>query len=55
MAFLSFATTLSAVRAAQTGANVVFNQQTPMSAFLSDADYRGAPAGEARCLPRRHA
>ena len=39
MAFLSFATTLSASRAAQTGAKVVFNQQTPMSAFLGDADY----------------
>jgi len=39
MAFLSFATTLSAARAAQTGAKVVFNQQTPMSAFLNDADY----------------
>jgi glycosyltransferase involved in cell wall biosynthesis len=39
VAFLSFATTLSATRAAQTGARVVFNQQTPMTAFLSDADY----------------
>ena len=27
-------------RAAQTGARVVFNQQTPMTAFLSDADYQ---------------
>ncbi len=40
MAFLSYATALTAVRAAQTGARVVFNQQTPMSAFLTDADYR---------------
>lgn len=39
VAFLSFATTLSATRAAQVGARVVFNQQTPMTAFLSDADY----------------
>ena len=39
VAFLSFATTLSAARAAQTGARVVFNQQTPMTAFLGDADY----------------
>ena len=40
MAFLSYATTLSAARAAQTGARVVFNQQTPMTAFLGDADYQ---------------
>ena len=40
VAFLSFATTLSAARAAQTGARVVFNQQTPMTAFLGDADYQ---------------
>jgi glycosyltransferase involved in cell wall biosynthesis len=39
VAFLSFATALSAARAAQTGARVVFNQQTPMTAFLGDADY----------------
>ena len=39
VAFLSYATTLSATRAAQTGAKVVFNQQTPMTAFLGDADY----------------
>jgi glycosyltransferase involved in cell wall biosynthesis len=39
VAFLSYATALSAARAAQTGARVVFNQQTPMTAFLSDADY----------------
>jgi glycosyltransferase involved in cell wall biosynthesis len=39
VAFLSFATTLSATRAAQTGARVVFNQQTPLTAFLTDADY----------------
>jgi glycosyltransferase involved in cell wall biosynthesis len=39
VAFLSYATTLSAARAAQTGAKVVFNQQTPMTAFLGDADY----------------
>jgi glycosyltransferase involved in cell wall biosynthesis len=39
VAFLSYATALSAARAAQTGARVVFNQQTPMTAFLGDADY----------------
>ena len=39
VAFLSYATTLTATRAAQTGAKVVFNQQTPMTAFLGDADY----------------
>jgi glycosyltransferase involved in cell wall biosynthesis len=40
VAFLSYATALSATRAAQTNARVVFNQQTPMTAFLSDADYQ---------------
>jgi glycosyltransferase involved in cell wall biosynthesis len=40
VAFLSYATALTATRAAQTGARVVFNQQTPMSAFLTDADYQ---------------
>lgn len=39
MAFLSFASALTAARAAGAGAKVVFNQQTPVSAFLSDADY----------------
>lgn len=39
VAFLSYFTVLSAVRAALTGARVIFNQQTPMSAFLADADY----------------
>jgi glycosyltransferase involved in cell wall biosynthesis len=38
--FLSYFTVLSAVRAALTRAKVIFNQQTPMSAFLSDADYQ---------------
>ena len=40
MAFLSFFSVLSAARAAMTGAKVVFNLQTPMSAFLTDADYQ---------------
>lgn len=39
VSFLSYFTVLSAVRAALTGARVVFNQQTPMSGFLEDADY----------------
>jgi len=39
MAFLSFFSVLSAARAANTRATVVFNLQTPMSAFLTDADY----------------
>jgi glycosyltransferase involved in cell wall biosynthesis len=39
VAFLSYFSVLSAVRAAMTGARVIFNQQTPMSAFLEDADY----------------
>ncbi len=40
MAFLSFFSVLSAVRAANTGAKVAFNLQTPMSEFLTDADYQ---------------
>lgn len=39
VSFLSYFTVLTAVRAAAVGARVVFNQQTPMSAFLTDADY----------------
>lgn len=39
VSFLSYFTVLSAVRAAGVGARVAFNQQTPMSAFLSDSDY----------------
>ncbi len=39
MAFLSFGSSLTAARAAAAGAKVVFNQQTPISAFLSDEDY----------------
>jgi glycosyltransferase involved in cell wall biosynthesis len=39
VSFLSFVSVLTAVRAARTGARVVFNQQTPMSAFLEDHDY----------------
>lgn len=40
MAFLSYFTALSAARAANSGSKVVFNLQTPMSAFLTDADYQ---------------
>ena len=39
VSFLSYFTVLTAVRSAFVGARVVFNQQTPMSAFLTDADY----------------
>jgi len=39
VSFLSYFSVLSAVRAARVGARVVFNQQTPMSAFLTDSDY----------------
>ena len=39
MAFLSFASALTAARASGAGVKVVFNQQTPVSAFLTDADY----------------
>lgn len=40
VSFLSYFSVLTAVRAAGTGARVVFNQQTPMSAFLEDTDYQ---------------
>ncbi len=39
VSFLSYFSVLTAVRAAGVGACVVFNQQTPMSAFLEDGDY----------------
>lgn len=39
MAFLSFASALSAARAAGVATKVLFNQQTPISAFLDDADF----------------
>jgi glycosyltransferase involved in cell wall biosynthesis len=39
VSFLSYFTVLTAARAARSGSRVVFNQQTPMTAFLSDEDY----------------
>jgi glycosyltransferase involved in cell wall biosynthesis len=39
VSFLSYFSVLTAARAAGIGARVVFNQQTPMSAFLTDKDY----------------
>ena len=49
VSFLSYFTVLCAVRAAGVGARVVFNQRTPMSAFLADADYHWrAPLAPAR-------
>src|SRR4029453_15575027 len=39
VSYLSYFSVLSAALAARSGARVVFNQQTPMSAFLEDADY----------------
>jgi hypothetical protein len=38
VSFLSYLSVLSAAAAARTGARVIFNQQTPMSAFLTDRD-----------------
>jgi glycosyltransferase involved in cell wall biosynthesis len=40
VSFLSYVSVLTAARAAGIGARVAFNQQTPMSAFLTDADYQ---------------
>jgi glycosyltransferase involved in cell wall biosynthesis len=40
VSFLSYLSVLSAASAARIGARVVFNQQTPISAFLADRDYR---------------
>ena len=45
MAFLSYFSVLAAARAANTGAKVIFNLQTPMSAFLTDADYQWRQGG----------
>src|SRR6478752_158967 len=39
VSFLSYFTVLTAVRAAAVGARVVFDLQTPMTAFLEDGDY----------------
>jgi glycosyltransferase involved in cell wall biosynthesis len=39
MSFLSYFSVLTAARSACVNAQVLFNQQTPMSAFLTDADY----------------
>jgi len=39
VSFLSYFSVLAAARAAGVGARVVFNKQTPMSAFLADRDY----------------
>jgi hypothetical protein len=39
VSFLSYFSVLTASRAAGIGVRVVFNQQTPMTAFLDDADY----------------
>ena len=39
VSFLSYFSVLTAASAARIGARVVFNQQTPMSAFLTDRDY----------------
>lgn len=39
VSFLSYFSVLTAVHAAGVGSRVVFNQQTPMSAFLADGDY----------------
>jgi len=40
VSFLSYFTVLTAARAARVRSRIVFNQQTPMSAFLRDADYQ---------------
>src|SRR5262245_36567546 len=45
MAFLSYFSVLSAARAGHAGSKVVFNLQTPMSAFLTDADYHWRQGG----------
>jgi glycosyltransferase involved in cell wall biosynthesis len=48
VAFLSYFSVLCAARTAAAGARVVFSQQTPLSAFLGDADYHWS-----RSWPRR--
>jgi len=39
VSFLSYFSVLTAARLARVGTRVIFNQQTPMSAFLDDRDY----------------
>jgi glycosyltransferase involved in cell wall biosynthesis len=39
VSFLTYLSVLSAASAARIGARVIFNQQTPISAFLTDRDY----------------
>src|SRR5436853_4367611 len=40
VAFLSYLSVLTAVRAAAVGSRVIFAVSTPLSAFLTDRDYR---------------
>src|SRR6185436_6363274 len=39
VSFLSYLSVVAAVRLANVGSRVIFNLQTPMSAFLTDRDY----------------
>jgi glycosyltransferase involved in cell wall biosynthesis len=50
VSFLSYFSVLTAVKAAAVGARVVFNQQTPMSAFLEDGDYPWRHHGHRRAF-----
>ena len=50
VSFLSYFTVLTAARTAAVGARVVFNQQTPMTAFLSDRDYQWRRAWHRRAF-----
>jgi len=50
VAFLSYLSVLTAARAAGVGAKVVFAVGTPMSAFLTDADYRWSRPWNRRLL-----
>jgi glycosyltransferase involved in cell wall biosynthesis len=50
VSFLSYFSVLTAARASGIGARVVFNQQTPMSAFLRDDDYHWRRAWDRRAF-----
>jgi glycosyltransferase involved in cell wall biosynthesis len=48
VSFLSYFSVLAAARLARVGCRVILNQQTPMSAFLTDRDYHWRRASDRR-------
>ena len=54
VAFLSYLTVLTATRAAGVGTRVIFDVGTPMSAFLTDADFRWSRRWNRRMFTAAH-